>query len=175
MLQHCHTNMPLLPSGPPWFVFMVLAMLPVTLMQHSLAAHAMHAYLLCPAQQGSQPTGWHCCSYTGCLCGLSVRNALAMLWRCCSNAVLMLWQCHAHMPLLPSRPPWLVFMLMVLAMLLVYAHTALARCSCHVCLLALPCTTGEARPQDVMACSYTGYLCGLSIRNALAMLWRCCK
>jgi hypothetical protein len=59
MLQHCHTNMPLLPSGPPWFVFMVLAMLPVTLMQHSLAAHAMHAYLLCPAQQGSQPTGWH--------------------------------------------------------------------------------------------------------------------
>ena len=44
-------------------------------------------------------------------------------------------------------------------------HAALTRCSYHACLLALPCPTGGASPQDVMACSYTGCLCVLSLRN----------
>ena len=46
-----------------------------------LLNHAMYAYLLCHGHYGEiNPQDGIACSHTGCLCVLSLRNALVMLW-----------------------------------------------------------------------------------------------
>jgi hypothetical protein len=137
------------------------------------AAHAMHAYLLCPVQQGKPVQRTALLAHTQVAsCGLSLRNALAMLWYRCGNALLCF---NTAMPTCRSCHP--------------ARHGSCSWClpccrsrSCSTRSLLMPCMptcyalpNRGANPQDGIACLYTGCLCGLSVRNALAMLWRCCS
>ena len=109
-----------------------------------------------PKTSPTQPVGKSCaqygvaCSYTGCLCGSSVCNAKAMLWRYCGDAARMLWQCYVNMLLLPSSLPWLVFMVLVMTLVMLKPRL----------LLLMPCMPSCYAPPNKGAKEYLHWLNG---------------
>jgi hypothetical protein len=88
-----------------------------------------------------------------------------------------MWQCYANALAVPCQPAALAIWL-TMARVHHYrachvdsdTYAALTCCSRHAYTPALPCPTGEANPQDVMACSYTDCFCVLSLSSTLVVL-----